>query len=159
MEKETKKLIEETIISLLQKMGFSEETVEIQDADDEEGVVCNIITGSDSHFLIGQHGINLQALQHISRLIVRKKTDEKIKFILDINDYRKQKNQSVIEQAVAAANEAVSLGRAVVMKPMSTYERRIVHLELSKDKRVVTESTGEGESRKVIIKPADQLTL
>ena len=156
MEKETKKLIEETIVSLLQNMGFSQETVEIQEADDE-GVVCNIITGSDSHFLIGQHGVNLQALQHISRLIVRKKTDEKIKFILDINDYRKQKNQSVIEQAVAAANDAVSLRRAVVMKPMSTYERRIVHLELSKDKRVITESAGEGESRKVIIKPADQL--
>lgn len=155
MEKETKNLIKDTIESLILKMGFSGE-VEIQDAD-EDGIVCNIVTGDDSHFLIGQHGVNLQAIQHISRLIVRKKTDEKIKFLLDINDYRKQKNQSVIEQAKAAAQEAIDQRRAVVMKPMSTYERRVVHLELSKDKRVVTESAGEGESRKVIVKPADQL--
>lgn len=156
MEKDTQELIKKTIESLVQQMGFSGE-VEIQKADEEDGLVCNIITGSDSHFLIGQHGVNLQALQHISRLIVRKNTDEKIKFVLDINDYRKQKNQTVIEQARAAADEAIDQRRAVVMKPMSTYERRIVHLELSKDNRVVTESAGDGESRKVIVKPADQL--
>jgi spoIIIJ-associated protein len=156
MEKETKELVKDTIESLIQKMGFSGD-VHIQDTDDE-GIVCDIITGEDSHFLIGQHGINLQAMQHLSRLIVRKKTDEKIKFILDVNGYRKQKNNSVIEQARAAADECVIQRRAVVMKPMSTYERRIVHLELSKDSRVVTESAGDGESRKVIVKPADQLS-
>jgi spoIIIJ-associated protein len=156
MEKETQDLIKNTIEELIQKMGFLG-SVEIQNDEEDEGIICNITTGSDSHFLIGQHGVNLQAFQHIARLMVRKKTDEKIKFLLDINDYRKQKNQSVIEQAHLAAEDAINQRRAIVMKPMTTYERRIVHLELSKDARVLTESAGEGESRKVIVKPADQL--
>lgn len=154
MEKETKEVIKKTIDELLAKMGFSGQVVITESAEDES-IVCNISTDTDSHFLIGQHGINLQAIQHLARLMVRKQIPEKIRFILDVNDYRQQKNQSVIEQALQAAQEAVSQHRSISMKPMSTYERRIAHLELSKDSRVSTESVGEGEDRKIVVKPAN----
>jgi len=154
MEKETKEIIKQTIDELIAKMGFSGQ-VTVSQSSEDDGIICNITTDTDSHFLIGQHGINLQAIQHLARLMVRKQVPEKIRFILDINDYRQQKNQSVIEQALLAAQEAVSQHRSVSMKPMSTYERRIAHLELSKDSRVSTESAGEGEERKVVVKPAD----
>ena len=82
---------------------------------------------------------------------------EKIRFILDVNSYRQQKNHSVIEQALNAADEAIAQHRAVIMKPMSNYERRIVHLELLKNSEVTTESIGEGEERKIVVKPADMI--
>lgn len=158
MEEKNSQLIQEVLEDLLAKMGFSAQVEVLEDGDSEEhSFSCNINVADDSNLLIGQHGVNLQALQHIARLMVRKKTSEKLKFSLDINSYREQKNQSLIELAQQAASQAIDEKRAVVMKPMSTYERRVVHMELSKNPHVITESMGEGEGRKVVIKPADAL--
>jgi spoIIIJ-associated protein len=154
MEEKNTIIIKETIEELLHKMGFSG-SVAVSTVDEDENMTCDITTDTDSNFLIGQHGINLQALQHLARLIVRKNIPEKIRFTLDINNYRQQKNQSIIEQAKIAAREAISQGRSIFMDPMTTYERRIVHLELSKNSQISTESVGEGESRKIVIKPAN----
>lgn len=154
MDEKTKEIIKTTIEQLLEKMGFSGQ-VTLAESQDDENVICNIITETDSNFLIGQYGANLQAIQHLARLMVRKSLPEKIRFTLDVNSYRQQKNQSIIEQARVAAEEALTQRRAIFMKPMSTYERRIVHLELSKNPEVSTESTGEGEDRKIVVKPAD----
>lgn len=153
MDEKTIETISKTIEELLEKMGFTGK-VTLSKADEDDGVFCNIETENDSNFLIGQHGINLQALQHLSRLIVRKHIPEKVRFTLDINNYRKQKNQSVVEFARQSAQLALEQGRAIVMHPMSTYERRIVHMELSKNSDVVTESAGEGEGRKIVVKPS-----
>ena len=152
------KLIQETVEEILTKGGFTVKTEIFTNLEDgEENVICNVLTGEDSNFLIGQYGMNLQALQHIIRLIVRRKTDDKIKFVLDVNSYRQQKNEAVVELAKAAVGQALSENRAVVMRPMSAYERRLVHMELSKDNRVMTESIGEGEARKVVVKPANSI--
>ncbi|HPX94092.1 MAG TPA: R3H domain-containing nucleic acid-binding protein [Candidatus Moranbacteria bacterium] len=154
MNEKTISTIKETVEEILEKMGFSA-SVAISQEKEDSGIICDITTEKDSNFLIGQHGSNLQAIQHIARLIIRKRIEEKTRFILDVNSYRQQKNQSIIEQALSAAEEAIAQHRAIVMKPMSTYERRIVHLELSKNPKITTESTGEGEERKVIVKPSD----
>jgi spoIIIJ-associated protein len=156
MDEQTKELIKKTTEQLLEKMGFSAQ-VTVSDSQEDDSIVCNIKTDSDSNFLIGQYGANLQAVQHLARLIVRKNSPEKIRFILDVNFYRQQKNQSVVEQARIASDEAIAGHRAVFMKPMSTYERRLVHLELSKNPQVSTESIGEGEERKIVVKPADMI--
>ncbi len=153
MNEQTTTAIKTIIEDVLKNMGFSGtiSTVKSQ----EEETIYEISTDSDSsHLLIGQYGVNLQAFQHIARLIVRKRFPEKIHFSIDVNDYRKQKNNSVIESALQAAKEAIEKHQPVTMRPMSTYERRIVHLKLSKNPNVTTESIGEGESRKIVIKPA-----
>ena len=158
MEEKQLELIKKSVQELVEKMGFSC-AVEVvnQNEKDAENLVCNVSVEEDSHLLIGQYGTNLQALQHIARLIIRKKTDEKIKFILDINSYRQQKNNSIADLAKEAADQAVMEGRAIVMRPMSAYERRLVHMELADNMNVVTESIGEGEGRKVVVKPAKQI--
>lgn len=156
MDEKTITIVKDAIEELLSKMGFSGKVTVLQEQEDE-GITCEIATNEDSNFLIGQHGVNLQALQHLVRLIVRKHVPEKIRFTLDVNGYRKQKNLSIAQLAQQAAQDAVSQGRAIMMQPMSTYERRLVHLELSKNSAVVTESIGEGESRKIVIKPASMI--
>jgi len=158
MEEKNLKLIRETVEEILAKGGFNVKTeISTSLQDNEENVICNVLTTDDSNFLIGQYGMNLQALQHIIRLIVRKKTDDKVKFVLDVNSYRQEKNEAVVELAKAAVEQALSENRAIVMRPMSAYERRLVHVELSQNEKVVTESIGEGEARKVVVKPANSI--
>jgi spoIIIJ-associated protein len=157
MEKKSIEIIEEIIKELMEKAGFpSEIEIKEQKTEDGEGIICNIKTTEDSNLLIGQYGVNLQAFQHIARLAIRKKlADEKVSFTLDVNSYRDQKNQSIIEQAKDAAQQAVNEGRVIIMKPMSAYERRLVHMELSNSDKVATESVGEGENRKILVKPVN----
>jgi spoIIIJ-associated protein len=148
--------IKKTVQEMLEKMGFPAE-IEIEKTSLEEGretIVCNIKT-EESNFLIGQYGVNLQSLQHIARLLARKKIDERVNFIVDVNFYRQEKNSSIERMAREMAEEAIQERRAIVMRPMSPYERRIVHMELCKNAQVKTESIGEGEDRKVVIKPVD----
>ncbi len=152
-----KKQIEQeisTIISeLIEKMGFSV-IIEIEkDADSEFSALVYNIKTSDSSFLIGQYGMNLQALQHMIRIIVRKKITDPINFILDVNNYRKEKNDSIIHLASAMADEACAKKETITMRPMTAYERRVVHLELSKNKKVKTQSVGDGEDRRISITP------
>lgn len=150
----------ETVVSqaakeVLEKMGFEAE-IEISkegiEDDQENKVVCNIKT-EDSSFLIGQHGVNLDSLQHIIRLLVRKRSQEKVSFIVDVNSYRQERNSSIVDLAKSLAAQAVAEKRSVALRPMSSYERRIVHMELANNDQVETESVGEGEDRKIIIKP------
>lgn len=158
MESQTIKL-EETIRSvvaeLLAKMGVAGEIeVSVVEEDGKKNILCNIKT-EESNFLIGQYGVNLQSLQHIARVLVRKKTAERANFVLDVNQYRQEKNSSIIKLAKSIAEQALVEKRAVVLRPMSPYERRLVHMELSKNPEVRTESIGEGEDRKVVVKPAN----
>jgi spoIIIJ-associated protein len=147
--------IKEIVGALVEKMGLSCEIEFIENKEsDDNGLVCNIKT-KDSNFLIGQYGINLQALQHIARVLVKQKTEEKINFVLDVNLYRQEKNSSILKTAVEMANQVLREKRAVVLRPMSPYERRIIHMELGKNAQIKTESIGEGENRKVVIKPAE----
>ncbi len=152
-----KEQIKEIIKSLVEKMGFVCD-VEILDSQDmqniEKNLICNIKT-KESNFLIGQYGVNLQSLQHISRLIIKRKIEQRINFVLDVNFYRQEKNSSIVRLATEMSEQALRERRAVVLRPMSSYERRIVHIELSKNNQIKTESIGEGEERKVVIKPAD----
>ncbi|EKE11570.1 MAG: hypothetical protein ACD_15C00059G0008 [uncultured bacterium] len=150
-------LIKEIVLELLQKMGFSCEIEIIREKDVEqerENLICNIKT-EESNFLIGQYGVNLQSLQHIARVLVRQKTEERTNFILDVNSYRKEKNSSIINLARSTAQQVIQERRPIVLRPMSPYERRLVHMELAKNTAVITESTGEGNERKIIVKPVN----
>ncbi len=155
MEQEIVRIVEE----LVSKMGFLS-TVEIKRKEEKEGedgdmIVCNIKT-EESNFLIGQYGLNLQSLQHIARVIVRKQlADEPVNFVLDVNFYRQEKNECIVRLAKNMVEEALTKKREVTMRPMTAYERRIVHMELSKNEKIKTESVGEGEDRRIVIKPAD----
>jgi spoIIIJ-associated protein len=154
-KKDIKDVIRETVQDMVEKMGFRAEVETKESLSEEDAVtICNIKT-EDSNFLIGQYGVNLQSLQHIARLLVRKKTEDRVSFIVDVNLYRQEKNGSIEKMAREMAEQAIREKRAVIMRPMTAYERRIVHMELSKNSEIKTESIGEDENRKVVIKPAE----
>ncbi|MDD3487048.1 MAG: hypothetical protein PHF35_01555 [Candidatus Moranbacteria bacterium] len=148
------KITEET----LEKMTFRDFKINLQveGGEDGENFFVNIET-PESNLLIGQYGITLSALQHILRLLVRRRTEERFKFLVDVNNYLQQKTGSIAEIAVEAAKQAINERKPVVLRPMSAYERRLVHLELSGNENVKTESIGEGENRKVVVRPVGDL--
>ena len=102
--------------------------------------------------LIGFHGDNLQALQMLlSGLKV--KGEGAIRLFLDIDGYKANRNQAIIDLANKTAEQAIKIERNIHLDPMNAYERRIVHTTLQDREDVTTESTGEGEKRHVVVKP------
>lgn len=153
MDKKSKQLIKSIAQDLLKKIGFECEVEIIESKEEASRFICNIKAKKDANFIIGQNGDNLQALQHIVRLLVRKQTDENIKFILDVNSYKKDQELSVVELAQSSAKKAIEERKAVVMRPMSAYNRRLVHMLLAENDEVTTESIGDEDERRVVIKP------
>lgn len=149
-----KKLIDET----LKKMTFEGFSIGVREetGPNGENIVFNI-ESNESDLLIGQYGVNLRALQHLVRAMARKKAEDKLGFSVDVNDYYRQKMSSLLELARSMASQAISDKRPIVLRPMNAYERRIVHMELAENKQVKTESIGEGEERKVVIKPVGSI--
>jgi spoIIIJ-associated protein len=107
--------------------------------------------------LIGQHGVNLQALQHLVRLLAKKEFQENVLFSLDVNSYWEQKSQVLVEEARIVAEKVAKSHESIALRPMAGYERKIIHAELALDNRVTTESAGANENRKVIVKPVSLL--
>ena len=152
---EHENIIKEIIKELLEKIGFKCEIEVIRTTADEEVTLIFNIQTNESSFLIGQYGVNLQSIQHLTRLLVRKITNEKINFTLDVNSYRMEKNESIEKLAREASEQCLREKQEVIMRPMSAYERRIVHIKLANNKQIKTESIGDGENRRVLVKLAE----
>jgi len=111
------------------------------------------VIGDDLGILIGRRGETLRDLQFITRLIISRKTGKWPNVVVDVEGYKARRAEALRALAKRMADRVRSTGQAVVLEPMPAYERRIVHLALRDDEDVYTESTGEGESRKVQILP------
>lgn len=146
--------IRETLGFLLDSLKF-EYKINIKKDSDENGKIffCDIEVEDDSNLLIGQHGVNLNALQHIARILVKKNSEDPIRFTIDVNSYRSEKNNSVVEYVESLADRAVKEGVEVETRPMTAYERRLAHVDLQNNENVETESVGDGKNRRVIIRP------
>ena len=108
---------------------------------------------SASSMLIGERGNNLSALEYLIKRLIYKKYGEEVKFTLDINDYRMRRLEDLKQDVKAAAKEVRIYKKEVPLRPMSSFERRIVHLLLAEYPDIATESIGQEPYRKVIIKP------
>lgn len=153
MEKTHQEIIKEIVFGLLQKMDFQAEVeVTVEDGAGQT-FLCMARVKGDQNFLIGQYGANLAAIQHIVRMILYKKTKERLNVIVDVNGYFSDKKILLEQEAEKAAGEAVRDQISVMMRPMLSYERKIVHNFLAKNPDVATESIGQGNERKIIIRP------
>src|SRR5581483_7566104 len=115
--------VKSKVNELLSHMGIP---VEIFERVEEGRTVLNLKT-PDAQLLIGKQGANLEALQHIVRLLVRDENEKQIPFALDIDDYKEKRQIYLKEIARKAAHQARSTGRAVALFPMPASERRVVH--------------------------------
>jgi len=121
--------------------------------DGQENLSINIKT-ADAQTLIGKQGLVLSDIQLILRKTIKKKTGREIYLNLDIDNYKRDKEDYLKELARNIADEVASTGREKELPLLSPFDRRVVHMELAERKDVVTESSGEGEERRIVIKPA-----
>lgn len=90
-------------------------------------------------------------VEHLARLIAKKSGLDNV--FVDINNYRKERENIIIELAKASARKALIAKEEIKLPPMNSYERRLIHTELSTRPDVKTESVGEGRERYVVVKP------
>lgn len=120
----------------------------------KEGVnIVVLIKTKDAGILIGKDGRNLNALQEITRAIFFKKTSIKKRVVLDVNEYRKRKDEAITKMAQEAAEKAAKTKEEVVLPPMPPFSRYLVHSFLQDNHRVTTMSQGEGNNRRVVVIP------
>lgn len=120
---------------------------------DETDAFRVAIETEETGLLIGYHGKTLESMQVILGIIVSKELGRWVKIYVNVGDYREKREEALMHMALRAADRAVSMGREVDLPRLSPSERRIVHLTLSGDDRVQTESTGEGENRTLLVRP------
>lgn len=142
----------EEVKTLFERMGF---THDIEDITAHHGVTprVSVRVRGDARMLIGERGANLAALEHITRKILHKKYGADARITLDINDYRMRRMEDLKQEVKAAAKEVRLYGKPVPLQPMTSFERRVVHLLLDEYPDIMTESSGEEPERRVIIKP------
>ena len=121
-----------------------------ESTDDRESVQVEI-SGEDSGLLIGNRGETLKAIQFISSLLIRNKSEGRV--FIDVEGYRDRRNASIKALASKVAQRVISTGKAITLEPMTPNERRVVHMTLSENTSVETESTGGGNDRRVTISP------
>lgn len=147
--------IADTAIAALQDIlkYFNVGEVMIDEYEGDEGELILDITGDDLAILIGRHGRTLDALQFVVSAITVRSMGFRYPVIVDVEGYKSRQREKLESIARSTANKAASQHRSVKMRPMTPYERRIVHIALRDDDRVDTASEGEGSARHVVVVP------
>ncbi|OGD65760.1 hypothetical protein A2215_04730 [Candidatus Berkelbacteria bacterium RIFOXYA2_FULL_43_10] len=135
---------------LVSLLGFESEAIVTQG----EGIIqVNIQTADTPAILIGRGGEGLEALQHVLRILFGKELSESgSNIIIDVAGYRSKKTENIKRETRDKALLVLSTGIEEVLPPMSSFERRVVHMVCTNIADVETESLGEGRERRVVIK-------
>lgn len=149
MSENKEKIIKKIVREFFEKMECDEIPEEIRIKDN---LVSFEIETKDPQILIGKRGQILISIQHLLSRILNKQLEEKFFIDFDINQYKKNKMDYLKEIAESLADEVILTKKIKSLPPMSSFERRIVHLALSEREGIITESEGEEPDRKVIIK-------
>ncbi|MCQ2361559.1 MAG: protein jag [Acidaminococcaceae bacterium] len=117
----------------------------------QDGSVVIRLHGDDMGILIGKHGQTLDSLQYLTNLVANKEEKDWTRIIIDVEDYRDRRVETLTRLAKRLADRVRREGEPVALEPMNPHERKIVHLALQNDRRIVTHSEGEEPNRYVVI--------
>ena len=150
----------EVVEKLLNLMGV-QASVDLQatapaSSTDKSGLtpITLDIKGQYLGILIGRRGQTLSRLQYIVRLIITHEVESLVPIVIDVEGYKRRRYDSLQALAQRIAAQVRTDGIPFTLEPMPPDERRIIHLTLSDEPSVVTQSTGEGDNRMVVISPA-----
>lgn len=116
-------------------------------------VRVNVAWEGDAGLLIGREGQTLASLQYIASRILSHAMDTGVRVQLEIGDYKSRQDEKLRERAHILAEKARQTGRPWSTQPLSSYHRRIVHMELQDEPGIITRSAGDGVMKKVVIAP------
>lgn len=138
---------------ILKYFGVGEVTIDEYDGD--EGELILDITGDDLAVLIGRHGKTLDALQFLISAITTRTMGFRYPVVVDVEGYKSRQREKLENLAYSAAHRARTQHRSIKLRPMTPYERRIIHITLRDEDGVETASEGEGSARHVVVIPTE----
>ena len=146
-------LAEETVSKLLYHMKMQAQvSAHYEESDREDRRTIHVdVRGDDLSILIGRRSETLNAFQYVASLMVGKEVQQWVQLVVDVEGYRSRRESQLRRMAQRMAEQAIKTGRRQVLEPMSSNERRIIHIELREHPAVTTESIGEDPYRKVTI--------
>lgn len=147
--------VADTAVQALQTIlgSFGIDSSSIEEYEGDEGEIILDVVGGDLAVLIGRHGRTLDALQALVSAITNRQLGFRYPIIVDVEGYRHRRRQKLEDIARRSADRAARQHSSVRLRPMTAYERRVVHVALRDDRRVVTQSEGEDPFRLVVISP------
>jgi spoIIIJ-associated protein len=151
MKKETKVLqrLTEELLSLMS----TEASVEVSFDEKNNVFNVNIGAGDETGLLIGKKGETLTSIQTILGFLLKKETGEWGRVVVNVGDYRQKEEDYLKNLALTTAERVKETGEPQNLYNLKPWQRRVIHLTLSNDSGVTTESQGEGEERYLVIKP------
>mgnify|MGYP001597284984 FL=1 len=149
MTAKEKKIIKFTLKEILELLEVKSE-FEIEEKDD---VIDIKLTTEESGIIIGYHGDTLDALQLILSLAVAKKLDKFLRISIDVGDYKKNREDWLKNLALETKDRVLTEGKEIVLPQLKSWERRIIHLLLQNDDKVISQSQGEGRDRVLVVSP------
>lgn len=150
MEK-ANKIVETKAQELFKLLGIKSEIEVVFDKESNTANI-NVADGEETGLLIGHHGQTISSLQSIISLMVRQEVGEWVRIIVNIGDYREKQEEHLAKLANETLERARQTGEPQPIYNLTPAQRRIVHMELSKHEDVISESTGEGDERYMIVK-------
>jgi spoIIIJ-associated protein len=135
---------------LLERMGIGGDIEVLL----KEGDIYLQIKGDEEGILIGKHGRTLDSLQMLINRMVNKRLKRAVRVLIDVNEYRRRREESLTNMAIRVGEKAKRMGYALTIGPFNAHDRRIIHLALREDPVLTTESMGEGEVKKMTIRPS-----
>ena len=142
------------LLGVLRRMGV---TCGIGYCDQPEALRFRIDSDTMG-ILIGHRGETLDSLQYLTGLVVNKDRNEYRRVVLDTENYRNKREDTLVRLARKLAAQVQETGQSVTLEPMNPYERRVLHATLQNSRYVTTRSEGEDPNRWVIIEPKNQET-
>jgi spoIIIJ-associated protein len=152
---QTAKKVLEELLALMGLNGAVRTSDEFT-VNNDDGGFASIglnIEGEDLGILIGRRGQTMVSLQYIVRLIMAHKMQVQIPIVLDVEGYKQRRCEGLRTLALRLAEQVSTRKSPFTMEPMPAFERRVIHITLADHPDVITESTGIGEARKVVITP------
>ena len=146
----TKNKLNEILAKFFEITGESDK-INYEVIKGENQVLLNI-TGDKVSHLIGYKGKTIEYLQSLINSMLQKEDEEYAKVFVEINDYKKQKEEKLRKLADKMAYNVIRFRKPIKLEPMSAYERLIIHQQLADRDDVTTESYGEEPRRRVVIK-------
>ena len=150
--KKTLSLAKKMANELLSLMGTKAQVKASEDKKNE-AVRIDIETEEETGLLIGRHGETIEAIQSILGMMLKKKTGDWVRIIVDVGGWREKQEERLRDLATQTAERAKETGEGQPLYNLSPAQRRIIHLTFADDSDIETESVGEDEERYLIIRP------